>query len=134
MAVHYETIGRAAVITIARPERRNAIDAATASGLAEAFEAGVISDDMFEGLDDEPAIEFLTSFKGVGRWTAEFTLLRGLSRLDVFPAGDLGVIKYLPQKILGRKKASSEDEMRRFASRWKPFRGLALIYAYAELG
>ena len=117
-----------------REHRLSGAKAQTLLGLAEAFEAGEISEAMFEGMDDESAAEFLTSFKGVGRWTAEFTLLRGLSRLDVFPAGDLGVVKYLPQKMLGRKQAASEEEMRRFASRWRPFRGLALIYAYAELG
>lgn len=117
-----------------REHRLSGSKARTLLGLAKAFEAGEISEDMFEAMDDESAVEFLTSFKGVGRWTAEFTLLRGLSRLDVFPAGDLGVVKYLPQRLLGRKKAASEDEMRRFASRWRPFRGLALIYAYAELG
>ena len=117
-----------------REHRLSGSKARTLLGLAKAFEAGDISEAMFEAMDDESAVEFLTSFKGVGRWTAEFTLLRGLSRLDVFPAGDLGVIKYLPQRLLGRNKPASEDEMRRFASRWRPFRGLALIYAYAELG
>lgn len=37
MAVHYESIGRTAVITIARPARRNAIDRATAVALADAW-------------------------------------------------------------------------------------------------
>ncbi len=117
-----------------RGHRLSGSKARTLIGLAKAFEAGDISEAMFETMDDEGAVEFLTSFKGVGRWTAEFTLLRGLSRWDVFPAGDLGVIKYLPQQLLGRESAASEDEMRDFASRWRPFRGLALIYAYAELG
>lgn len=117
-----------------RRHRLSGSKARTLIGLAKAFEAGDISDAKLGSMDDEDAVELLMSFKGVGRWTAEFTLLRGLSRMDVFPAGDLGVVKYLPQRILGRKKAASEDEMRRFASRWRPFRGLALIYAYAELG
>ena len=37
MTVHYENIGGAAVITISRPERRNAIDRATAMALREAW-------------------------------------------------------------------------------------------------
>jgi DNA-3-methyladenine glycosylase II len=117
-----------------RAHRLSGSKARTLIGLAKAFEMGELSDAAFAAMDDESAVEFLTSFKGVGRWTAEFTLLRGLSRMDVFPAGDLGVVKYLPQRILGREEAASEDEMRQFASRWRPFRGLALIYAYAELG
>ncbi len=30
-------------------------------------------------------------FRGIGRWSAEYALLRGLRRLDVFPSGDVGV-------------------------------------------
>ena len=37
MSVHYERIGPAAVVTIDRPERRNAIDRATALGLQRAW-------------------------------------------------------------------------------------------------
>jgi len=38
MSVAYERRGNAALVTIARPERRNAIDGATAAALLEAFE------------------------------------------------------------------------------------------------
>jgi enoyl-CoA hydratase len=41
----YERVGAAAVLTITRPERRNAVDAATAEGLREGF-------DRFEADDD----------------------------------------------------------------------------------
>jgi len=43
--VRYERVGAAAVITITRPERRNAVDEATAVGLREGF-------DSFEADDD----------------------------------------------------------------------------------
>ena len=102
-------------------------------GLARAFAGGALSEDAVAGLPDEEAIELLTSFRGVGRWTAEIALLRGLGRTDVFPAGDLGVVKYLAVGLLGRSARAREDEMRLFAERWRPHRGFALAYAYAEL-
>ena len=37
------------------------------------------------------AVEALDRLPGVGRWTAENALLRGVGRTDVFVAGDLGV-------------------------------------------
>ena len=107
--------------------------AETLKRLAAAFESGELSDDKLLSLSDEEAIELLTSHKGVGRWTAEFTLLRGLGRMDIFPGGDLGVVKYLAQGMLGYDGLALEKDMRRFAERWRPYRGLALIYAYAEL-
>lgn len=102
-------------------------------GLAEAFAGGGLAEDDIEKLDDEAAIERLTTWRGVGRWTAEIALLRGLGRADVFPAGDLGVVKYLAQGLLGRRGKAKEEAMRRFAERWKPWRSLALVYGYAEL-
>ncbi len=86
-----------------------------------------------EQLPDEELIERLTALKGIGRWTAEITLMRGFARPDAFPGGDLGVVKYLAQGLLGRKEVATEQEMRAFAERWRPHRALALTYAYAAL-
>ena len=102
-------------------------------GLAEAFAGGNLSEEEVARLEDEAAIERLTTFRGVGRWTAEIGLLRGLGRSDIFPAGDLGVVKYLAQGLLGRREKAREDAMRKYAARWRPWRGLALVYGYAEL-
>jgi DNA-3-methyladenine glycosylase II len=102
-------------------------------GLANGFGAGDLSEEEFATLEDETAIERLTAFRGVGRWTAEIGLLRGLGRTDIFPAGDLGVVKYLAQGLLGRREKAKEDAMRKYAARWRPWRGLALVYGYAEL-
>jgi DNA-3-methyladenine glycosylase II len=102
-------------------------------GVAEAFASGALDEEGIGRLDDEAAIERLTALRGVGRWTAEIGLLRGLGRPDIFPAGDLGVVKYLAQGLLGRREKAKEEAMRRYAERWRPWRSLALVYGYAEL-
>jgi DNA-3-methyladenine glycosylase II len=131
----YPTPRRIAALHLSDLRRLRLSEAKTRTvlGLAKAFASGELSDEKLRAMDDEEAIELLTSFKGVGRWTAEFTLLRGMSRLDIFPASDLGVVKYLAQGLLGQESKAKEEDMRRFAERWRPYRGLALIYAYAEL-
>jgi hypothetical protein len=43
-----------------------------------------------EGLDNEAAIEELLQLRGIGRWSAEYGLLRGLGRLNVYPGDDVG--------------------------------------------
>ena len=101
--------------------------------VARAFSGGRISEELLESLSDEDAIERLTEIKGIGRWTAEIALLRGLGRPDVFPGGDLGVVKYLAVELVGHRARVTEERMRRFARRWRPYRGLALVYAYAEI-
>ena len=107
--------------------------AGTLVRVARGFASGRLSEAELERLEDEPAIERLTAIKGIGRWTAEIALLRGLGRADVFPGGDLGVVKYLAMELLGHRARVTEEKMRRFADRWKPYRGLALVYAYAEI-
>lgn len=84
-------------------------------------------------LADDEVIARLTDIKGIGRWSAEIGLMRGLARHDTFPAGDLGVVKYLALGMLGKTEKATEAEMRAFAERWRPYRGLALAYCYAEL-
>jgi DNA-3-methyladenine glycosylase II len=101
--------------------------------LARAFRSGQLDEATLRGLCDEEVVKRLTELKGIGRWTAETALMRGLGRGDAFPAGDLGVTKYLAQGLLGRGEAATESDMRAFSERWRPHRTLALTYAYAEL-
>ncbi len=84
-------------------------------------------------LSDDDVVERLTAIKGIGRWSAEIALMRGLARADTFPGGDLGVVKYVAQGLLGKTGKATEAEMRAFAERWRPYRALALAYCYAEL-
>ena len=53
--------------------------------------------------DNQSALERLVKLKGVGRWTAEYVLLRGLGRLDIFPGDDVGARKKLAH-FLRKKK------------------------------
>ena len=46
-SVSYEASGRVAVVTIRRPERRNAVDAPTAAALADAFRRFDVDDEAF---------------------------------------------------------------------------------------
>ena len=101
--------------------------------LAKAFASGELSEDVIAALPEGAAVERLTEIKGIGRWTAETALLRGLAREDTFPAGDLSILKYLAEGLFEHGRRASESEMRLYAERWRPWRGLALVYCWAEL-
>jgi DNA-3-methyladenine glycosylase II len=107
--------------------------AGTLVRLGQAFASGTLKDAELIALSDDAVVEHLTRIKGIGRWSADIALLRGLARIDAFPGGDLGVVKYVAQGLLGKAEKATEAEMREFAERWRPYRGLALIYCYAEL-
>jgi DNA-3-methyladenine glycosylase II len=65
--------------------------------------------------------------RGVGRWTAELTILRGLHRADAFPADDVGVRRFISQFYRNGVKTSS-TEARAFAERWGAWKGYAAYY------
>ncbi len=72
----------------------------------------------------------LCRVRGIGRWTAEFVLLRGLHRLDTIPADDLGI-----RRAIGHFYCPGEDvspaRAREIAGRWGEWKGLAAYYLLA---
>ena len=91
--------------------------------VAQAFERGDISDETLEPMPAEHAIEALTTLPGIGRWTAEWVLLRALRRFDVVPAGDLAIRKAVTW-LAGRRALLSESEVRAAAAPWTPYSGI----------
>ncbi|MGH8747888.1 MAG: DNA-3-methyladenine glycosylase family protein [Burkholderiales bacterium] len=81
--------------------------------------------DLFErelsALPDEAARARLLELPGIGPWTADYVLLRGLGRLDVFPSGDVGAANTLG-RILGR--VIEPRGAAKIAARFAPFRGM----------
>ncbi len=103
--------------------------ARTVIGLARAFAFGGM--DGVERLQTPEAIDRLTSLKGVGRWTAETALLRGLGRLDAFPADDLGIRKIVAAYYGdGTGGAMSGDAVRKVAEGWGRFAPYAMTYLF----
>src|SRR5262249_1490190 len=81
---------------------------------------------------NEDVIVSLIAIRGLGRWTAEWFLARGLGRGDICPAGDLAVRKAFAH-FSNRGRACSESAIRRRAARWGPYQNLAVHYLLAGL-
>jgi DNA-3-methyladenine glycosylase II len=75
----------------------------------------------------EQIISELDKIKGVGVWTAEFTMLRGMRRLEALPADDLGLRRVISRYYRDGKVISSA-EARRIAEGWGAWKGLAAYY------
>ena len=73
-------------------------------------------------LSSEEAIRVLDALPGLGRWSAELILLRGLGRLDVFPSDDAGARRGL-LRLLGREEALGKGEEQKLAARFGNQRG-----------
>jgi DNA-3-methyladenine glycosylase II len=94
--------------------------------------AGELEREAFFTLSDEDAIRRLCEIKGVGRWTAEIVLMRGLGRTDVFPAGDLG-LQVAVQELRGVRERPSEKALRKIAERWAGWRSYAAFHLWMTL-
>jgi DNA-3-methyladenine glycosylase II len=75
----------------------------------------------------EQIIRELDEIRGIGVWTAELTMLRGMQRLEALPADDLGLRRVISRYYFGGKKISSA-EARQIANPWGEWKGLAAYY------
>ncbi len=72
-------------------------------------------------------IEQLTSIRGIGLWTAEYVLIRGMARLEAMPADDLGIRRCI-SRYYAHGKPVTATQAREVAESWGPWRGLASFY------
>lgn len=99
--------------------------------LARSVTEGDLDLEGFDALPDDAALARLQNLRGLGRWSAEYVLLRGLGRLHVFPGDDVGARNYL-QKWLHLLGPLDYDGVGRTLDRWKQYGGL--IYLHLLLG
>ena len=78
-------------------------------------------------LPDEEAVERLRGLRGVGRWTAEYVLLRGLGRTHVFPGDDVGARNNL-QRWLHLPGPLDYEGVRRTLAGWQSHGGLIYFH------
>jgi DNA-3-methyladenine glycosylase II len=95
--------------------------------LSQRVACGDLDLEALERADDNTAVAALRSLHGIGRWSAEYVLLRGLGRIGVFPGDDVGARNNL-RRWLGPETAADYDGVARAVSRWAPFAGLVYFH------
>ena len=83
--------------------------------------------ESFQSWSEEKIIEELSRIRGVGVWTAEMTMIRGMQKYDAFPGDDIGLRRIIAHYYYEGKKITG-DEARQTASAWSGWRGLASFY------
>ncbi|MCL4430583.1 MAG: DNA-3-methyladenine glycosylase, partial [Chloroflexi bacterium] len=69
----------------------------------------------------------LDEIRGIGVWTAELTMLRGMQKLDALPADDFGIRRVISRYYCGGKPIKTA-EAREIAKAWGRWKGLAAYY------
>lgn len=85
---------------------------------------------QLEGLEAVNNVDILAQLqavRGIGRWSAEYVLLRGLGRLEVFPGDDIGGQNNV-QKLLGLTARPTYDELKKLTDAWRPYAGFVYFY------
>lgn len=98
----------------------------TVGSIAEAMVAGTLDFAHLETLPAEEAVRYLVAHKGIGPWTAEVYLMFCAEHPDVFPAGDLALLKAV-QHGLGLDARPSIKDMIGIAAGWAPHRSAAAL-------
>ena len=80
-------------------------------------------------MSDEEIIQELIKLRGVGKWTAEMILIFTLLRPDVFPIGDIGMIRGI-EKSYNSGERMSREELYAISEKWKPWRTVACCFMW----
>jgi DNA-3-methyladenine glycosylase II len=95
--------------------------------LADAITAGRLDLEALADKPDADALVQLRQLRGIGRWTAEYVLLRGLGRSHVFPGDDVGARKNL-QRWLRLSDSLDYEGVVRTLARWRDYGGLIYFH------
>jgi DNA-3-methyladenine glycosylase II len=100
--------------------------------LAQHFESGALHVESWVSMDDEAVIAELTQIRGIGRWTAEMFLIFNLSRPNVLPLDDLGLIQAISVNYFSGEPVT-RSEAREVAANWEPWRTVATWYMWRSM-
>jgi len=92
--------------------------------LAKAVLGGSLDLDGLASLADDQVRAELTKVTGIGRWTADIYLLMALGRSDVWPRGDLALLKAV-RDLKGLAEPPTEVEFEALGEPWRPWRSVA---------
>ena len=101
--------------------------ARTIIGLARGVVSGTLGLDTLTQADDEHAAAALVALSGIGRWSAEYVLLRGPGRLGVLPGDDVGARNNLRRRF-ELPAPAGYDEVAALSKGWWPYGGLVYFH------
>ena len=83
-------------------------------------------------LSSDDFVRRLTRLRGIGAWTAQWALVRGLARPDALPLGDLALRRGV-SRLLRSGQPVTDAEVEQIAERWRPWRSYVTAYLFAAM-
>jgi DNA-3-methyladenine glycosylase II len=89
--------------------------------------AGALDLEGLRDADDDRAMSTLLGLPGIGRWSAEYVMLRGLARYHVLPGDDVGARNNLRRRF-GLAEDAGYGAVAVLSRRWQPYGGLVYFH------
>lgn len=93
--------------------------------------SGELDFNSLKEMNDSDVFKYLTSFKGIGKWTANMYLIFVLNRMDILPTNDAAFLQ--SYEWLYKTTDRSEISIRNKCKKWKPYSSIASRYLYRAL-
>ncbi|MEM6766943.1 MAG: DNA-3-methyladenine glycosylase [Bacteroidota bacterium] len=100
-------------------------------GVAQEISSGKLSKDQL--LSSQDPVSELVAIRGVGKWTAEYVLMKCLGYTHGFPIQDVGLHNAI-KKRLGLDRKPTYKEIEAYAEKWTGWEGYATFYLWRSLG
>lgn len=97
-------------------------------GISKMVSSGELDLEALKRLPDDEAFRVLTGVRGVGPWTADYVLVRGMGRLDRVPVEDLGIGRAVGKYLGEGRRVEDPGEVLPLLRPFAPYRGLAAYY------
>ena len=95
-----------------------------ARNIAELIVNGQLNLDELVSKSDNEVDKKLIAVKGIGRWTIDIYLLMALQRKDIWPQGDLALVKAIT-KLKNIASGKNGNEILAITGKWMPWRSVA---------
>lgn len=92
---------------------------------------GELNFESLKKMNDLDVFKYLTSFKGIGKWTTNMYLIFVLNRNDILPTNDIAFIQ--SYEWLYKTNNRSDSSIRNKCKKWKPYSSIASRYLYRAL-
>ena len=92
---------------------------------------GELDFDSLKEMNDSDVFKYLTSFRGIGKWTANMYLIFVLNRMDILPTNDVAFLQ--SYEWLYKTTDRSDESIQNKCKKWKPYSSIASRYLYRAL-
>jgi DNA-3-methyladenine glycosylase II len=101
-------------------------------GLAKLFANGSLRKDKLKQQSDQEIYQKLLGIRGVGKWTADYTMMKSFYVASAFPIADVGLHQAL-KNVLELPQKPTIEQIQTMAVHWKGWEAYATFYLWRSL-